>query len=396
MRNAPSLLSVLFLCGSALAQSTWYVDAHATGPGDGSPAHPYATIGAAIASAGIGDTILVAPGTYPENLGYQVGNLNLIASAGPSSTIIEGHVAGPMLLEGFTLLNEDPVELVGGTLRRCILRNPTPLSPYSRGVLFSDSSVIENCVFTGFQTAFMMFLYSSWPSQFRNTVAFGNGTLISPGSCADFDSCCLPRLPMGFRISQTNTVLGDPGFWDPARMDFHLAPGSACIDAGVGLDPDGTPADIGALPFDAGYAPGPAVYCSASQTSDGCFASISGSGVCSLSGSTPFWITALDVTPNRLGRLLYSFGEANTPFEGGILCLAAPLRRTPPSNSGSAGQGPCAGILSYDFHARVQSGVDPALVPGRIVYAQYRFRDPFSPGGYGVAFSDALRFGIAP
>jgi CheY-like chemotaxis protein len=41
---------------------------------------------------------------------------------------------------------DDPVELQGGTLRRCILRNPTPLSPNSRGVFFGDFSVIEHCV----------------------------------------------------------------------------------------------------------------------------------------------------------------------------------------------------------------------------------------------------------
>ena len=67
----------------------------------------------------------------------------------------------------------------------------------------------------------------------------------------------------GFGITQTGTIVGDPGFWDAAHLDHHLAPGSPCIDAGVGLDLDGSPADIGALAYDATYATGPTAYCAA-------------------------------------------------------------------------------------------------------------------------------------
>jgi len=50
----------------------------------------------------------------------------------------------------------------------------------------------------------------------------------------------------------------------------------------------------------------------------------------------------------------------------------------------------------YDFHARVQSGVDPALVPGRLVYAQYWYRDPHDPAGFGLGLSNAICFPIVP
>ncbi|HEX9973444.1 MAG TPA: T9SS type A sorting domain-containing protein, partial [bacterium] len=44
----------------------------------------------------------------------------------------------------------------------------------------------------------------------------------------------------------------DPMFVNPDNSDFRLQPGSPCIDAGdptSPLDPDGTRADMGALPF---------------------------------------------------------------------------------------------------------------------------------------------------
>ncbi|MFT5199377.1 MAG: hypothetical protein ACI87O_002046 [Planctomycetota bacterium] len=50
----------------------------------------------------------------------------------------------------------------------------------------------------------------------------------------------------------TSNLAGDPFFW--SADDLHLLPGSACIDSGDALAPadlDGTPADMGALPYDA-------------------------------------------------------------------------------------------------------------------------------------------------
>jgi hypothetical protein len=53
-------------------------------------------------------------------------------------------------------------------------------------------------------------------------------------------------------IQGTNPVFGDPAFVDPGAGDYHLAPGSAAIDAGVeageSSDVDGDPRPFGPAP----------------------------------------------------------------------------------------------------------------------------------------------------
>ena len=44
----------------------------------------------------------------------------------------------------------------------------------------------------------------------------------------------------------------------------------------------------------------------------------------------------------------------------------------------------------------MQSGADPALVPGVVVHAQYWARDPYDPTGFGTSLSDGLAFTLLP
>ncbi|MFH1278032.1 MAG: hypothetical protein ABIK65_06615 [Candidatus Eisenbacteria bacterium] len=75
------------------------------------------TIAAGLAAAGAGDTVLVAPGVYQENLLWpSTGGIRLIGEGGPAETIVDGRGLGSVieiaggadsttLIKGLTLQN---------------------------------------------------------------------------------------------------------------------------------------------------------------------------------------------------------------------------------------------------------------------------------------------------
>ncbi len=136
------------------------------------------------------------------------------------------------------------------------------------------------------------------------------------------------------------------------------------------------------------------VYCTAKITAQGCVPAIGSTGTPSVSSPQPFLVTAAQLTPQKPGMLFYGFAPNAAPFLGGLLCVKAPLMRTPVQNSGGSLQTACSGSFSYDLNARIQSGADDALVVGEDVYLQYWFRDPQS--AIPVGLTDALRCRIQP
>ncbi|HEV7478039.1 MAG TPA: right-handed parallel beta-helix repeat-containing protein, partial [Burkholderiales bacterium] len=104
---------VLALAASAAAQTTIRV------PLD----HP--TIQAAINAAGNGDTVLVAPGTYLENISFLGKAITVTSEAGPETTIIDGNQADSVVkfisgegrasvFSGFAVLNGRSTRSGGG------------------------------------------------------------------------------------------------------------------------------------------------------------------------------------------------------------------------------------------------------------------------------------------
>jgi hypothetical protein len=138
----------------------------------------------------------------------------------------------------------------------------------------------------------------------------------------------------------------------------------------------------------------PQTYCTAKLNSLGCLPAITSSGVPSATNPNSFAIGVSNVLNKKSGLLLYSTtGAANIPFQGGTLCLATPLKRTPAQNSGgNSGSPDCSGSYSFDFNAFTQSHVNPSLLPGVQVWAQFYSRDPGDP--FTVGLSDAVTFTI--
>ncbi|HKC70244.1 MAG TPA: right-handed parallel beta-helix repeat-containing protein, partial [Terriglobales bacterium] len=98
------LVGLVFCSFSVVAQNTIHV------PSD------QPTIQAAISAANTGDTVLVAPGTYSENINFSGKAITVTSSGGASVTVIDGGHAGSVLtfatgegpssiLNGFTIQN---------------------------------------------------------------------------------------------------------------------------------------------------------------------------------------------------------------------------------------------------------------------------------------------------
>ena len=145
-------------------------------------------------------------------------------------------------------------------------------------------------------------------------------------------------------------------------------------------------------------------YCTAKVNSLGCLPVISASGVPRVSAASDFVVLAAPVYNQKPGLLFYSTtGRQAVPFQGGILCVAPPIRRTPVLSSG--GDHPviknCSGAWRIDMNAFAAGAIggkpDPLLKrPGTWVHCQWWGRDPgFAPPN-ATALSDGLQYAIGP
>lgn len=152
---------------------------------------------------------------------------------------------------------------------------------------------------------------------------------------------------------------------------------------------------------DTGYAT--VSYCESKTNSLGCLPTISGTGVASLTQSSGFVVRATNVLNQKNGMLAYSItGTASKSLFGGMLCIRAPIIRTPVANSGGSAVGMnCTGVLDFDFNRYMAGGYGPQppgplLIPGTTVHCQWYSRDPGFPAPDNVSLSNALRFVIQP
>ena len=149
----------------------------------------------------------------------------------------------------------------------------------------------------------------------------------------------------------------------------------------------------------------PVAYCTAKTNSLGCSPSIGWVGTPTAGANSGFVITGAQVQNNKFGLLFYATNGARAalPFQGGTMCMALPVNRTPLVNSGGTASpaNDCSGMFWLDFNTFSTGGgggsPNPALsVAGTLVNAQWWGRDPgFAPPN-NTTLSDALEFFVEP
>ena len=227
---------------------------------------------------------------------------------------------------------------------------------------------------------------------YRNSIVWHNIGGPSLGSATfSYSNVEAGALGVG-NISATPMVFG------PAGSDVHLMAGSACIDAGdptFPRDPDGTRADMGALPFDPAWAAGASPFCRPTRPFGGdCLPLIGSQGTASLSGVSTMTVTATGIPPGRLGMLFVSlapdaFFVPNTTFSDGTICLGMPLVRVRAQTSTSSPSNSCGGTFAESLTPSDLTNF--GLAPGDRLLAQFWFRQTA-----GFALTNALEIPILP
>jgi hypothetical protein len=181
-----------------------------------------------------------------------------------------------------------------------------------------------------------------------------------------------------------------PGMFDPVNINNNFPP-THIETLGAGIH--------GVFMLRAtGNGNTPVTYCTAKDNSIGCVPAIGFLGTPSASAGSGFFVQATGVLNRKSGFLIYgTTGRQAARFFGGTLCVETPLHRTPAQSSGGSAAGiDCTGVYSFDFNARIASAIDPLLVPGTTVDAQYYSRDPGFAVPNNIGLTDAIEFTILP
>jgi hypothetical protein len=152
------------------------------------------------------------------------------------------------------------------------------------------------------------------------------------------------------------------------------------------------------------FRPPPLAYCTAKANSLGCVPAIQSSGTPSATAASGFVVSSSNVRNNKPGLLFYSIaGRNGAPFQGGVLCVKPPIKRTPAvnSNGNPLPADDCSGLYVIDMNAFAQGSLGGAPIPelkalDTIVDCQWWGRDPGFPAPDNTTLSDGLEYVVGP
>jgi len=416
-------LAALMLLGPfAAAQTTWYVDVNGAPPGTGTPGDPYTSIQYAIDQPTTlnNDVLQVSAGTYVENVVVTGKSLHLIGS-GAESCVIQAAGPGNVVafiwngtLQGFTVTgglengSDAGVFTESGAtvdMFNCVIAGNAGLGVRWRAD-GSMSSDMRQCTITanglkGFKMEYSAVINMSdtiiWGNGEPPLFTFKGGHFWSNLSHDDVEDNVLFGIGPGM-ISE------DPLFRDASNGDYHLLPGSPCIDTGAPaspLDPDGTAADRGAFPLDAALLVGEN-YCTAGTSASGCQAIIQAYGTPSATAPSGFTLSVTYMEGAKDGLFFYGTNgrQANPWYNGtSFVCVVPPRLRGGRLTAVGSTLGACDGFLVQDLNARwCPTCPAPAHNPGAgaVMQAQLWYRDPLNTSFGTSSMSDAVEFTVGP
>jgi hypothetical protein len=217
----------------------------------------YPTIQAAIDSASDGETVLVAAGTYVENIDFNGKNIVITSTHGADSTIIDGDQNARVVLlnrgtiHGFTITNGlGGIDSDGGQIVNClIINNSLPEDGwYMGGGIYASHSGTEDTTFITNVTITQnsahhgggIMTYNQTIVVIKNSIIRGNETVGFGENITPIQNE-IDSEDWAYIINYSNitgwsddrpgegNIDADPLFCDPNSSDYNLAENSLCV-----------------------------------------------------------------------------------------------------------------------------------------------------------------------